>query len=272
VFVQSFDSAPASTLQPTSSSERIVTLDVLRGIALFGVLAANIWMWFSGVNFLFPGVLEELRRLSADSVAFIFIATFISGKAIRTFSFLFGLGFALQMIRAEARGRPIAPVYRRRLLVLLMFGAIHAFVFWYGDILFTYAVLGFGLLLFRRRAQPTVLIWAALCIFVIPLAAASMPLLMSALGSSAPAEVAGAAAADRNKVLLAMFSSGEPAQIIRGNLVMWRESTCHRRRLVSSPCSGSSCRCGRTRGCSSRPAYRRLLHASRLRSVDAGAR
>ena len=103
--MQSSDGSSASALLPTEGSERIVTLDILRGIALFGVLASNIWLWFSGVNFLFPSVLSELRRLSVDSVVFIFITIFISGKAIRTFSFLFGLGFALQMMRAESRGQ-----------------------------------------------------------------------------------------------------------------------------------------------------------------------
>src|SRR5215216_712604 len=131
------------TLQPTASSERIVTLDILRGIALFGVLAANIWLWFSGIQFLFPAALSELRRLSPDSIAFFMIGIFISGKAIRTFSFLFGLGFALQMMRAEARGTGIARVYVRRLVVMLAFGIIHGVVFWYGDILATYALLGF---------------------------------------------------------------------------------------------------------------------------------
>jgi uncharacterized protein len=222
--MQSFESAPSSVFQPTASSERIVTLDVLRGIALFGVLAANIWMWFSGAVFLLPSVADELRRFSADSVAFSFIAIFISGKAIRTFSFLFGLGFALQMMRAEERGTAIAPVYSRRLVVLLAFGVVHAVIFWYGDILAAYAVLGFGLLLFRRRTQRTVLVWAAVLIFAVPLTISSVPLLMSLrAGGTTPAAVARAsAAADRNKALLSSFASGEPAQIIEGNLIMWR--------------------------------------------------
>lgn len=226
--MQSFDEPLASTLQPTASSERIVTLDVLRGIALFGVLAANIWLWFSGVNFLFPGVLQELRRFSVDSAAFLFISTFISGKAIRTFSFLFGLGFALQMMRAEARGKAIAPLYSRRLLVLLAFGIIHAVVFWYGDILFAYAILGFGLLLFRRRTPRTVLVWAVIMIVALPMAAASVPLIRSIRADStqsAAAASTGPAAAERserNKALLAAFGSGEPGQIIQGNLLMWR--------------------------------------------------
>lgn len=222
--MQSSNGSSGSALQPIQSAERIVTLDILRGIALFGVLAANIWLWFSGVTFLFPAVANELRQLSIDSVAFFFISIFISGKAIRTFSFLFGLGFALQMMRAEAQGRNIGFVYSRRLIVLLTFGIIHAVVFWYGDILTTYALLGFGLLLFRRAGQRTVLVWAAVVIFVVPIATSSVPLIRSmvAAPASVPASATREAAQNRQRTMLALFASAEPVRIIEGNLLMLR--------------------------------------------------
>ena len=222
--MQSSNGSSGSTLQPIQSAERIVTLDILRGIALFGVLAANIWLWFSGVTFLFPAVANELRQFSIDSVAFFFISIFISGKAIRTFSFLFGLGFALQMMRAEAQGRNIGFVYSRRLIVLLTFGIIHAVVFWYGDILTTYALLGFGLLLFRRAGQRTVLVWAAVVIFVVPIATSSVPLIRSmvAAPASVPASATREAAQNRQRTMLALFASAEPVRIIEGNLLMLR--------------------------------------------------
>ena len=228
--MQSLESAPAPTFQttpalhPTDSGERIATLDVLRGIALFGVLAANIWLWFSGVQFLFPGIRTELARLSADSIAFMFVSVFISGKAIRTFSFLFGLGFALQMMRAEARGRPVVPVYVRRLVVLLVFGALHAVLLWYGDILFAYALLGFALLLFRRRTRRTVLVWAVIMLFI-PILFASVPLVRSVVRGRAnteAADVTRAQNAEHNKKMLAAFGSAEPRQVVRANLTMWR--------------------------------------------------
>ena len=222
--MQSSDGSSASALLPTEGSERIVTLDILRGIALFGVLASNIWLWFSGVNFLFPSVLSELRRLSVDSVVFIFITIFISGKAIRTFSFLFGLGFALQMMRAESRGQGVGLVYSRRLIVLLAFGIIHAVVFWYGDILAAYALLGFGLLLFRRATRRTLLVWAAVLIFAVPIASSSVPLIRSMAATSAapPASSASESLENRNQRLLGLFASAQPAQIIEGNLLMLR--------------------------------------------------
>ena len=234
--MQSFEPAPASTfpsapapqpavpLEPTRSSERIVTLDVLRGIALFGVLTANIWLWFSGIQFLFPGVRAELGRLSLDSAAFMFVSVFISGKAIRTFSFLFGLGFALQLMRAEARGRTVAPTYMRRLSVLLVFGAAHAVLLWYGDILFAYALLGFGLLLFRHRTQQTVLVWAVIMLFI-PILLASVPLVRSVIRGRPNTEAADtmrAQNAEHNKRMLTAFGSAEPGQVVRANLTMWR--------------------------------------------------
>src|SRR5262245_34866753 len=115
-FASSTASPTPGALAPVTDTERITTLDVLRGIALLGVVIANVWLWFSGIAFRFPGYRHELLRLSLDSVVFFAIAILVSGKAISTFSFLFGHGFAIQMMRAEARGRSIVGTYLRRLV------------------------------------------------------------------------------------------------------------------------------------------------------------
>jgi uncharacterized protein len=72
------------------------------------------------------------------------------------------------MTRARSGGAAFAPVYRRRLLVLLLIGLAHAVLLWPGDILVLYALLGFPLLLFRERGPRTVLVWAAISL-VVPL-------------------------------------------------------------------------------------------------------
>jgi uncharacterized protein len=226
--VQSDPALPArpAVLSPVQPGERILTLDVLRGIALFGVLAANIWLWFSGIYFRFPDYMGEVWGLSVDALAFQFIAFFISGKAITTFSLLFGLGFAIQMMRAEARGRSIVGHHAKRLAILLLFGVVHAVFLWYGDILTAYALLGFGLLLFRKRRDRTLVVWAAVLIAVVPVVLGGVPLVMSAVsGEAGGPEPATALAemAERNGELLALFQSGEPAQIVRGNLRMLRQ-------------------------------------------------
>lgn len=59
---------PALLTTPVEPHERIQLVDVLRGFALFGVLTANIWLWFSGVIFLFPDYLDHLKQWNADAV------------------------------------------------------------------------------------------------------------------------------------------------------------------------------------------------------------
>ena len=58
-FASSTASPTARSLAPVSAAERITTLDVLRGIALLGVVIANVWLWFSGVAFRFPGTVKS---------------------------------------------------------------------------------------------------------------------------------------------------------------------------------------------------------------------
>jgi uncharacterized protein len=213
--------AAAPSFAPVTPRERIVTLDILRGIALLGVVIANVWLLFSGAWFNFPGVLDEFRVLSLDSVVFNGIGLFVSGKAISTFSFLFGLGFAIQMLRAEARGVEIAPVYRRRLLVLLLFGIAHAVFLWYGDILTLYALFGFVLLAFRKRADRTLLVWAAVLMVAVPLALSSTPLTPSLAGGEGPAAGAeGGPMAELRATALAAFQSGRPSEVVAANLRM----------------------------------------------------
>ena len=65
-----------------------------------------------------------------------------SGKFNAMFSFLFGVGFTIQLSRAEARGTPFLATYLRRLAALFVFGAAHCLLLWSGDVLHIYAILG----------------------------------------------------------------------------------------------------------------------------------
>jgi len=162
-------SGPPDSIGPVRAQERIVTLDILRGIALLGVLIANVYLWFNGLWFLFPEYGEELMRFSLDSVAFHGITAFVEGKAITTFSFLFGLGFALQMTRAEAKGGHFVPFFSRRMAILFLIGVPHGVLLWYGDILMAYALIGLLLLLFRNARDRTLLMWAGGLLVAVPL-------------------------------------------------------------------------------------------------------
>jgi len=143
---------------PVSLSERILFIDVLRGMALFGILAANMRAFFAPLDAY--GQIGVLFHSRADVLAQFFINALIQGKFISIFSFLFGMGFAMQMSRAEARGARFMGFYPRRLLALALFGVIHGLLIWAGDILLTYALSGAILLLFRKRQQKTLLWWA----------------------------------------------------------------------------------------------------------------
>lgn len=143
---------------PVAPADRIQVVDILRGYALFGVLLINMR------NFDLPG--QEWAE-TVDQVALWLTIALADSKFWTLFSFLFGLGFALQMGRAEARGARFLPVYVRRLAVLLLFGFLHHLIYG-GDILFDYALSGFLLLLFRTQSSRTILVVASVC-FVIPL-------------------------------------------------------------------------------------------------------
>jgi uncharacterized protein len=209
--------AGAGDVGPVTARERIVLLDILRGIALLGVVIANVWIGFSGAILLFPEYHAEVTRLTLDGVVFNGIALFVSGKAATTFGFLFGLGFALHMVRMEQRGPEGTRLFMRRLAVLLLFGLTHAFFLWYGDILAAYALLGFVLLLFRRRTDRTILIWAAVLLAIVPIAMASVPLLMAAFGAAMPA-FDPAPMAELRASALAAFQGGDPGQVFLQNL------------------------------------------------------
>lgn len=145
-------------LEPVASAERIASLDVLRGLALLGILIANM-MYFaqpmeqSGMrNGLWFGWFDRF----ADWLSLLFV----EGKFYPLFSILFGYGFSMQMERAKSRALDPDQVYRRRLFVLMGFGLAHGIFLWDGDVLFAYGLCGFTLMYFRNRKPRTLLIWA----------------------------------------------------------------------------------------------------------------
>jgi len=155
---------------PVQQGERIQIVDILRGFALFGILFVNMTIFSRPFqNILFPA---DPAAPWFEHVAEWLIHFLGEGKFYAMFSMLFGLGLTLQMERIEARGGRFVPLYARRLLVLLGFGLIHAFLIWIGDILILYALIGFLLILFRNAKPRTLLIWIVILI--------TLPLLFNA--------------------------------------------------------------------------------------------
>jgi len=173
-----------SPARPVDARERVLLLDVLRGFALGGVFVSNAYMHLSGSGLLPGDRAAALKASRLDATADFLFEQLIAGKAMALFSFLFGLGFALQMGRAEARGASIVRVYARRLGVLLLIGLLHRFALWYGDVLSTYAVIGFALLLFRGLPQRNLLVWGLALIFGGPLAVSAVLKLVPLWASS----------------------------------------------------------------------------------------
>lgn len=140
---------------PISSRERIVTIDIIRGFALLGIFLVNMPSFHS------PVFMETFPDYTGvDFGLDLLFQMFVQTKFYTMFSFLFGLGFYIFMSRAEQKELRINILFTRRLFVLLLFGVLHLIFLWFGDILHTYALTGFLLLLFYKRKPKTLLIWA----------------------------------------------------------------------------------------------------------------
>ncbi|MFJ7949913.1 DUF418 domain-containing protein [Lysinibacillus sp. NPDC096418] len=136
-----------------TQKERIISLDIIRGLALFGILFINVGAYqiiveggalpdYSGIN----GIIDTL------------IDILIEKKFFSIFSFLFGVGFYIFTSRAESRGDKPRWRFVRRLLSLLVIGIVHVFIFW-GSILAIYAVIGLFLVPFYHAKVSTISKW-----------------------------------------------------------------------------------------------------------------
>ena len=123
---------------------RLLQLDVLRGIAVFGILLVNIWGFAWGTISLRYGTLPAQPPVPDQLVIFL-IAALAQFKFYPVFAYLFGAGFALQtrsLRRQLGSWEQAQAAYRRRLRWLLLFGLLHGFLIWSGDVLTSYAVAG----------------------------------------------------------------------------------------------------------------------------------
>ncbi len=140
---------------------------MVRGFAVFGVILVNMF------NF---GAYSIIWNEPADEIAFSVMRFFFETKSWRLFSFLFGFGFALLLIRAEERGSKFAPVYLRRLAILFLIGAGQVLIY-AGEILMLYAELGLVLVLFRKVPPKHLLILSVCLMAVFPIGRAATSLL-----------------------------------------------------------------------------------------------
>jgi uncharacterized protein len=154
-------------MQYIPHKERIISIDVLRGIAVLGILLMNIQNFsMVGAAYLNPTAYGDLTGINK----WIWIISHIlaDSKFISIFSILFGAGILIFTERAKANGRKGGQLHYWRNFILLIFGLIHAYFIWSGDILFTYALCGFFVFLFRKKT-PKTLITLSIVFFAIPI-------------------------------------------------------------------------------------------------------
>jgi uncharacterized protein len=142
----------------TEPPPRIQTLDILRGVGVMGILAMNIVAFaMPPAAYVNPNAYGTESAWDLASWAFGFV--FVDGKMRGLFSFLFGASLLLVIQKAEAKGESAASVHFRRMLWLLLFGYVHFYFIWYGDILTGYASIGLVAWFFRDKEPRKLLAW-----------------------------------------------------------------------------------------------------------------
>ncbi|MDH3746678.1 MAG: DUF418 domain-containing protein [Gammaproteobacteria bacterium] len=153
--------ASGVTAEPVSSSERLISLDVLRGVAVLGILVMNIYAFaMPFIAYSNPLAMGGLEPLNIGTWFFTHIL--FDQKFMSIFSMLFGAGMILMAERAEEQGVRFAGILYRRQFWLLVLGLIHAYLIWFGDILFFYAVVGMIIYVFRKKSPITLIVIASL--------------------------------------------------------------------------------------------------------------
>jgi uncharacterized protein len=148
---------PVEVAGPVTVKERIASIDVMRGVALLGILAMNIQDFsMIGSAYLNPTTYGDLHgwNYAVWYVCFLFADL----KFMSIFSMLFGAGVLLMTSRIEASGRRSGPIHYRRMGWLALFGCLHGYLLWPGDILFTYALSGMVAFLARKWRPRTLII------------------------------------------------------------------------------------------------------------------
>ncbi len=140
------------------TAPRIVTLDIVRGVAVIGILAMNI-IAFAMPFQAYANPTAYGLESDADLASWVFSFILIDGKMRGLFSFLFGASTLLVIERAGVASDSPAAVHYRRMTWLLLFGLAHFYFIWFGDILTLYALVGMILFAFRNLSVRALVRW-----------------------------------------------------------------------------------------------------------------
>ncbi|MFS0688461.1 DUF418 domain-containing protein [Sporosarcina sp. 179-K 8C2 HS] len=143
---------------------RIESLDILRGFALLGIFIANMLTFHSPYFYIDP---HSYFSTPSDVASYKLINLFVEASFYPIFAMMFGYGLNMQYEKAIANGTSYVPMMARRMAILMGFGLIHALFIWSGDVLFTYALMGF-IMLAVVRVPKRWLLWIALIVYLLP--------------------------------------------------------------------------------------------------------
>jgi uncharacterized protein len=164
---------PVPAIAPVAGRERIRAMDTLRGVSVLGILLVNILTFGLPAPGIANPALAGRDLTTPDLVSWFATYVLFDGKFRAIFSMLFGAGTLLFIDRACRRGAGIqaADLYYRRTLWLMFFGVVHAYLIWWGDVLFWFGVFGLVLFPFRNRSPAFLLTAGGLLLAVqIPMA------------------------------------------------------------------------------------------------------
>ncbi|WIV67224.1 DUF418 domain-containing protein [Natrialbaceae archaeon AArc-T1-2] len=151
---------------PTAPDERIVSLDILRGVAIFGILVINIQS-FSMPSPVRINPTQYGEFAGVELLIWLASHVLVEQKFIALFSIMFGAGIVLFLESKEDQPYSGYLLYYRRILVLLLIGLAHAYLLWDGDILVIYALCGLWVVFFWR-APPRRLFTLGTVLIAIP--------------------------------------------------------------------------------------------------------
>lgn len=181
-------------------ADRIASLDLIRGVAVLGILAVNIaGLAAPSTSAYSPDVPRPGGPL--DHAAYAVMLVVFEGKMRALFSMLFGASLLLFVERKDAAGKDGQTLQLRRLGWLAVFGYLHFLLLWWGDILFLYALAGMAVLALRHLSSPA-MIAAALLVFTAWQANGAVREWPNAQAEAAVAE--GRASPEQEKLLVRM--------------------------------------------------------------------
>lgn len=210
-------------LEESKAAGRHIFPDLARAWALFGIALVNVAMF--SYPMMKGGYHLGGLETGVDQAAYFGVDALFLMKSYTLFSFMFGVGFAYQIMSAERAAASFAGRYWRRIIGLFFFAAINIALFFQGDILFIYGVLGSFLFLFRKSSTRMLIRWA-IGLYIVQVVLLFLVAGFMAMGHAyAPEDVAKQAQemAEQGAQALAVYGEGSFAETVGARVAEWTE-------------------------------------------------